>query len=553
MNRKTFLIMLLVTGIVAFVAWKAGRQSSVESTTSKDGADVVRKVRFYQSPMHPWVTSEQPGNCTVCGMKLVAIYEGEQSMEKDDGKFVRLNARSINVVGVDSVPVSREVVRHELRVSGTFEDDTVRHKIVSSWFEGRIEKLFINYIGAEIKKGEPIATYSSRELVTAQQDFLQIMNGGQATVSVIEGARERLLRLGFTGEQINQLAQDKQLQWSVTTYSPVSGTVVARTAYEGMVVMNGTPLFEIGDFDSLWFLCDVYEQDLPLIKVGQKVRITTASAPGQVFEAPIDFIDPNINAKTQTAQIRVVVKNPLFGEGPTARRLLLHRVYGEGKIQVESDPVLAIPRSAILNTGSGAIVYVDKGSGAYEGRKIVLGRKGTVFAEVKEGLKEGEKVVVQGNLLIDAQAQMDAGVVPVQASEVHTVVTSDVKPKQEADLKTFANIVDLSVQASEALAADNYAHYQTLVPLLNEAGKRHGLTGVLAGADIKSARASFEPFSNKVVELVYSEKKYFEVHVFECGMSPVLGKAQWVQKGATARNPFFGAEMLECGVEKEEE
>ena len=190
--------------------------------------------------------------------------------------------------------------------------------------------------------------------------------------------------------------------------APMSGTVVTREIYEGQFVKEGDKLFELADFFTMWFQFDLYERDLAWVRVGQAVEISVPSVPGKKFNATVSFIDPNLNDMTRTARVRVELQNPLITVQGRARRELLHKTYAEAVVSLDTPEVLALPRAAVLHNGDRAVVYVDKGGGAYEQRRVKLGRAGDEHWEILDGVKDGERVVTTGNLLIDGQAQLNS-------------------------------------------------------------------------------------------------------------------------------------------------
>jgi len=346
--------------------------------------------------------------------------------------------------------------------------------------------------------------------------------------------------------------------------APMSGTVVTKLVYEGQYVQTSDRLFEIGDFSRMWFVFDAYEQDLPWIRVGQTVNITTRAFPGEVITAPVDFIDPNFNEVTRTTKVRAVIPNPhagMSGESHT----LPHRVLAEGRVEVDASTVLAAPRSAVLDTGAGPVAYVDLGNRTFEQRKLQLGRRGDNLVEVLAGLNEGDLVVTNGALLVDAQAQLsreanthsyailsDVGRVPSPATETATRSegTSLTLASQSASTDSLAALANAAIDAADALAADDYAHYQKLFAAISVAAKSFPeLPKLQPGTDLKTARASFEPWSTAVADLLKPHRAHLGLKIFQCPMSPVLKKGRWVQRSVPLKNPFFGSTMADCGEE----
>jgi Cu(I)/Ag(I) efflux system membrane fusion protein len=502
---------------------------------------------LYQCPMHPWIQSDHPGKCTVCGMDLVAVHNHSDA---EVSGVVALSSTSLNVIGVETSVVSRQPLTRTVRVNGAIDDDDTRHRLLTAWAEGRVEKLYVNLVGAVVKAGEPLYDMYSPELQTAQRELIQLARAGDLAGNALPAARARLEKMGLTSSQLDELIHSGEPKLVTTILAPDGGTVVEKDVYEGQWVRPGDKLFAIGDFSKMWFLFDAYEQDIPWLALGQKVEVTTREVPGEILEAPIDFIDPNFNEATHTTKVRVTLPNPHFNTAGTGHTLF-HRVVAEGHVLVDSPAVLAAPRSAVLDPGTGPVAYVDRGNGRYEQRKLRLGRRGDALVEVLDGLTEGERVVTTGALLIDAQAQLAR-----EAGGGHSVVAgvaaagpgSPTPAASNADpLETLASA---AVDAADALGSDDYARYQKLFPAIVSAAKPYpALPKLEVGENLKSARQSFEPWSTAVADLLRPHRAELGLKVFQCPMAPVGGNGRWVQHHQPLKNPFFGSAMPDCGVE----
>ena len=402
-----FLVVLAALATLTVVKWLPSHSEKTTATQSGE-----RKILYYQSAMHPWIKSDKPGNCPICGMKLVAIYEGDDGAAADN--IVTLKPNSVSAVGVQSEEVRVRPLRRTVRVAGKIDDDDTRHRVLSAYTDGRIEKLSVNYVGAEVKAGEPLATFYSPDLLAAEREFILLARpaAGENKILAAENLRmvsavtQRLKLLGLTETQIEALQKNGEANSFAEISAPMTGTVVARRAYEGQYVKAGDALFEIADFNTMWFVFAAYERDLAWLKPGQAVEVSTPSVPGKVFHATIAFIDPNLDEATRSAKVRVEISNPVITTNGPPHRELLHRLFAEGMVTLDAPDALAVPRSAVLSPGGVPKVFVDHGDGHYEERKIKLGRAGDEFLEVIEGVEAGEKVVTAGNVLIDAEAQL---------------------------------------------------------------------------------------------------------------------------------------------------
>jgi Cu(I)/Ag(I) efflux system membrane fusion protein len=519
----------------------------------------------YQCTMHPWIKSNKPGDkCTICGMELVAAPVSDSTAAADPN-LVTLSPTSASVVGVQTATVGRAVLVRTLRVAGVVDDDDTRHRIIAARVPGRVEKLFVNYVGAEVREGEPLATVYSPEMLTAQRQYVERLKAGSSafTVSERSAARERLLELGLLDEEINILEHTLEPTAMVNVRAPMSGTIVTRDVYEGQELNKDqsekeTRLFEIADFSHMWFVFDAYEPDLAWLRVGQSVEITVASQPGRVLIAPITFIDPNLNEMTRTARVRVVLKNH--------DHALRHKQTGYARVRLEIQDVLIAPRSAVLQHSASPVAFLQQKDRAYLARQVQLGRVGDDTVEILGGLQEGDRVVTEGALLLDGQAQLARATVSVIAGSNPTATPSTVSTVQaNSDKDAYAALKVLAFAAADAgvpLAADDFEGYKKLLPDLRtnlkgylEKSDHSPLekfkTALRDPADLRTARRDFEPFSTALADLVREQDLHHRegLHVFQCPMAPVLGTGRWLSRTAGVKNPFFGSAMPECGDE----
>lgn len=553
---KTIFIFLLVIS-AAVGGWYFGN-------TTPHKTESGRKVLYYQSPMHPWVKSDKPGRCTICGMELSPIYEGEAGFDANS-KVITLSKSSVTVTSLETVPVTRQSIRRTIRVAGMIDDNDATHRRLSATVDGRVEKLFVNYVGAEVEAGQALATLYSPTLRTVFGEYQLVAKQPESPqrTRLMAALHERLLRLGLSAKELEAAPQSETLPVELKVLSPIEGTVVLRSVYEGQYVKEGDVLFELGDFSKMWFVFDAYESDLPWVRMGSEVEISVPALPGKIFKAPIAFIDPNLNPETRSARIRVVLDNPLTKDAGKHRHELLHKLYAEGRITTESAPTLTVPRSAVLWSNGRPIVYLEKEPGAYEAREVQVGSAGDNVWEIAGGLKEGDRVVTAGNLLLDGQAQINH---PAEAAAPGPKHSLD-EAKQKAAMRFFAAMSALS----EALAGDKPEEFRKSakeLPGIADAisaafGERTQSLAKLArlpdSATIADQRAAFYPLSEAAAEFALALRREATgletVKVFACDMAkgnvPTAPKERghWVQLQADLRNPWWGAQMLECGAE----
>jgi Cu(I)/Ag(I) efflux system membrane fusion protein len=591
MRAKNIILVLVIGALAAAGGWFAARhwpKRDAAPTASAGG----RKILYYQSAMHPWIKSDKPGRCTICGMQLSPVYEGESGFQAAEG-LVTLGSNSVQVINVQTEVATNRTLARTLHVAGTIDDDDTKHRRISAYAEGRVEKLFVNFVGAEVVAGQPLAVFYSPALLGAESEYFTVLNqklpGGisetlqQERARLVDSAAQRLKRLGYSDAQLAALTNKSQADARTEILAPMTGTVVLRNVYEGQYVKEGEVLFEIADFATMWFQFDAYERDLSWLRVGQQVEVATPALPGKTVTAPITFIDPNLNEMTRSAKVRVELTNAVVEEDGRKRRLLFHKMYADGAVKFETPVVTAVPRTAVLHATE-PLVYVEVGPGAYEQRKIKLGRRGDDYIEVLEGVQPGEHVVTTGNMLIDAQAQLDVSARsmsgPADTNMTSTKADTMAGPASlgaltPAQQETVRELLKLTSDLGAALASDDINKFNDSVPnvhaaipkLLDSLGSVKALRPALQklegnghlekAKDIAAGRKEFLPFSMAAAELakqLRTTEPFKATRIFNCPMVdraiPGAAKnAQWIQLEPPLRNPFFGADMLDCGTE----
>lgn len=554
---KTF-ITILITALLAVAAtwFTMGKFTAAPSVTSAE-----RKVLFYQSAMHPWIKSDKPGRCTICGMELTPVYEGEKGLdESSGGEIVVLTQSQIQVLHVQTAEAKKHPLVKSLAVAGVIDDNTMRHRVLSAYVDGRVDKLHLNYLGAEVSEGQPLAEFYSPSLLQAEREYRQLSGELRKNTAL------RLRQMGLNPAQIEMLEQKTTDSLTSQILSPISGTVVSQSVYEGQYVSTGDQLFEIADFSTMWFNFRAYEQDMPWIKTGLVVRVTTPSLPGKNFNGKITFIDPNFDEATRSTQVRVDLENPLVN----GKRELLHRLYADGVVELDAPTVLTVPRSAVIETGPEAVVYIEQSSGVYEHTVLKTGRRGDTLVEVLSGIEEGEKVVTNGNLLIDGQAEMNRAF--MTPPEVQSPATSHFTLNDEQK-KSIAHFLKVADAMSAALAADDLAGFniaakptmettsnmiKLLDPIVMDMAALEKSRHLHDFGDIQSARVAFHQFSVAATAVLEPLRKAGETpafQVYQCGMvneaiPDAPKKGRWIQTNERVmKNPFFGKEMADCGDE----
>lgn len=373
-----------------------------------DNGKVDRKVLYYRNPMGLSDTSPVPKQDSM-GMDYTPVYADEQVPSGQ----VKISPDKVQKLGVKTEQTALRDLTRTVRAVGQFQLDERRLSSVTTKFEGYIERLYVNATGQPVKRGQPLMDVYSPELVSAEEEYLVAWNGCQPLKNgteeslvgvgqLAESALKRLRNWDISDAQLRHLQQSGKASRTLTLYSPANGVVLEKMAVAGIRFMPGEPLFKIADLSAIWLLADVFEQDLALVHVGQTVKISVDAYPDKELVGKIAYIYPTVTPETRTAKVRVELANP-NGMLKPDMYASVQLVSGHNKARA-----LTVPDSAVIDSGTRQIVLVQLTDGLFEPREVKLGMRSDGYAEVLQGLSEGENVVVRANFLIDAESNLKA-------------------------------------------------------------------------------------------------------------------------------------------------
>ena len=373
----------------------ASADISFEEASAPEATPADRKIKYYRNPMGLPDTSPTPKKDSM-GMDYIPVYEGEDS----DDASVKLSPGKIQRTGVKSEPAAPRVIRTLIRAPGTVQLDERRTSIVSFRFEGFVESVENVTTGDHVHKGQALMRVYSPSMSSAAAEYLAVLSGSLGA-QALKGARRRLENLGMPEKAIAEIERTREISLSVPWLAPQDGEIIERAAVNGMRAAPGDMLFRIVDHQVVWVLVDIAERDLERVAIGQTVDVRPRAFAHRAFSGKVALIYPHLNAQTRTARVRIELANP---EG-----LLRPDMYVDAEINTGNPaPVLSVPDSAVLDTGSRQAVFIDKGQGRFEPRDVKLGPRGDGYVEIREGVADGEPVVVSANFLIDAESNLKA-------------------------------------------------------------------------------------------------------------------------------------------------
>lgn len=367
----------------------------------------------YQCPMHPTYTSDRPGQCPICGMNLVPIKEGEKNVSTLQGRAsFEADAQRRQLIGLRLGTAEKKAFLKEIRAVGRVEANERLLSSVNLKFAGWIERLHVSAVGDVVAKGQPLFEIYSPELLEAERNYLLAFEARRQVKDAdapeaasfaernLRSARDRLLLWDLGEEQILALEARKEPETSVKIHSKTQGVVTKRNLVVGGYVQPGADLYDIADLSAVWIRVDVYEYELPYLKLGLAADVRLSSRPGETVTGKIVYIYPTLNEQTRTAGVRLEVPNP---DGK-----LKPGMYASVSLRAELGEQVVVDDQAVLDTGTRQIVFLDAGEGRLVPQEVQVGARSGGQTVIQKGLFGGERIVVSGNFLVDSESRLKA-------------------------------------------------------------------------------------------------------------------------------------------------
>jgi len=601
-SKKTLIYLgVLILGILlGWLLFGRSGTSSTEAMPDNHSLSDHKPGTVWTCSMHPQIRSDKPGSCPICGMDLIPLQSEEETGDVAAQYTVKLSDAAMKIAEVSMSTVERKAPYKEVYLPGKVMPDERKIAQLTARYPGRIEKLFVNFTGQKVRKGEVLAKIYSPELVTAQRELFEAIKFKEANPKYYAAARQKLKLWDLTDSQIDQIEQSGDVIFYFDVQSPLSGTVTKREVALGDYVKEGNSLFEVVDLSHVWVMFDAYENDIPWIKLRDQISFTIKSIPGKEFKSTVTFIDPVLDRMARVVKVRTELNNPNDVLKPEMLASGLLRTMLPG-----SREALVVPKSSVLWTGKKAVVYVmtDDHNNMFQYREIDLGAEAGDYYVVKAGLQEGEMVASNGVFKIDAAAQLkgeksmmnpeggkqsmgghagmdmggdkkpdveskdDKNASSMENMKMDMSVNMDFKMQltsvyksqldlQKAFLASDVSKVQKAVPAVEAklgnvdmslVKGDMHNHWMTTVKSLNESLSRMKKSG-----DMEQQRLAYADFS----DALYSAIKMFgtmgePIYYQFCPMARNGAGAYWLSATREIKNPYYGDAMLTCGETKE--
>ncbi|TVR15773.1 MAG: efflux RND transporter periplasmic adaptor subunit [Balneolaceae bacterium] len=534
------------------------------------GHDHVSVNEVWTCSMHPSIRDDGPGSCPICGMDLIPASAAEAD---DDAFSMVMSEAALRLAEIQVTHVKRERPTLKVWAPGRVETDETKEATISGHFNGRIIRLHVDFTGAEVREGQPLATVWSDDLITAQRELLEAYNRSELRPEVYRAARQKLRYWELKDHQIDAIIEKGEPLREVDILSPVTGTVIQRGVSRGDYFSAGTTLFEIADLSSVWITADVAETDIALLRTGIPLSFALRSRPGETHEAQISWIDPQLNSASRTTRVRAEADNP---GGMLKPGMLLSGTIGISL----PDEGLLVPASAVLWTGPRSIVYVYDGSGdsaRFEAREVTLGHRAGDYYVIEDGLEEGEQVIFHGAFKIDSEMQLsdrfsmmnrDKGRLAPddphdrEVKDVRDGVSEDFRPEFTAFIETYLEVKGALVESDFSEASSKASRMTEQLEAIGEHrndGDAHMLWmemyGNIAGhlrpaadaGDIETLRGEFRFLSDILVDAVKAFGIDGVVYQQYCPMAFGDEGAFWLSREDQIMNPYLPETMLMCG------
>ena len=568
-KKSLKIALIFVLGLAVGLLLNSGKKENKKETDKVQTGQTNDSVDYWTCSMHPQIHADGPGKCPICGMDLIPANTGSAGSVPNKMETM-LSEDAVKLAQIQTTKVEYAKPEKKLILQGMIMPDETKIYSQSIHFDGRIEKIFVNYEGQKVSKGQKIAVIYSPDLVTAQQEFLQAVQYKESNPLMYEAAKNKLKFWKLTDNQIENLEKNKKIIENFTLLSENSGFISKINAKAGDYVKSGQMLFEVTDLSTVWVIFDAYEKDLPFIKVGDEIEFTTAD--NETYKTKISFISPLINPQKRTYDVRGKVNN----SGGKLKTGMFVQGIINAKLNIK-DKILIVPKSAVLWTGQRSIVYVKvsgKTPPTYALRIVELGNDLGAYYEIKSGLNEGEEVVTNGAFTIDAAAELAGNYSMLNLPE-DNIPQNIGKIELDDDTK---NILNQILDAYDILTDDLVSASSEMAAV--QAQKIHDLAQKINVNKIpESVRKDFEEQLNIIIQQsenmvkmnnIDMQRKHFQYvsealikieksvkssdkkrYVQFCPMYNNNNGAFWISDIKEIKNPYYGSQMLTCGETKD--
>ncbi|MCM4170838.1 efflux RND transporter periplasmic adaptor subunit [Arenibacter sp. TNZ] len=556
----------LLAGYLIFGGSSEKSQTNTENSNISEEHDHTGESlsQMWTCSMHPQIMQPEPGDCPICGMELIPAETSADGLAMNEIKMTK-NAMALANVQTVKVGNATSDSTNDISLSGKIKMNEEANAIQASYFDGRIERLNVDYVGQEVKKGQLLATIYAPNLVAAQQELITAASLKESQPQLYKAVRNKMQLWKLTEKQINSIEDTGKVLENFPIYATVSGTVSEKLTSEGDYVKQGQPILKVSNLNSVWAEFDAYENQIAQFKLGQNIKIISNAYPNRLVNARISFIDPVLNTRTRIVAIRAVLKN---NEG-----LFKPGMFISGKIESsKSSPSgqLTIPATAVMWTGERSLVYIktNPNEPVFEMREIILGNRIGDDFTVVSGLENGDEIVTNGTFTVDAAAQLqgknsmmnkEKGAIEAETAVMKMTLPKSFQVSFKAAIDHYIDMKDAFVASNSKQVSDYAKSTSQKLRTINLDGlgkmeKSHlsksieMLDAIGNNPNLENQRSHFVILNENFVPLAKNTEALTEkLYIKKCPMANNNKGAFWLSNQKEIRNPYYGEQMISCG------
>ncbi|WGK65317.1 efflux RND transporter periplasmic adaptor subunit [Croceiramulus getboli] len=576
MNKNILYIIIAAFAglLIGWLLFGGTRDAAMANKDTSDLSDhdhaTEAQDQMWTCSMHPQIMQNEPGDCPICGMDLIPA---EASAEGIAPNAIKMTENALALANIRTTRVGGSALQDDntLSLSGKIQVNEEAKAVQSSYFEGRIERLHVNFEGQQVRQGQLLATLYAPNLIAAQQELLTAASLKESQPKLYQAVRNKLKLWKLSETQINTIEKSGTIKEYFPVYATVSGTVTDLLVAEGDYVNQGQPLVKLSNLNSVWAEFDAYESQIEQLEKGQQLQVTAQAYPNKTFDGTISFIDPVLNTQTRTVTVRAQLNNR---DG-----LLKPGLFITGTLDVaqgDNTSTLSIPASAVLWTGERSVVYVKTApdTPVFEMREVVLGSRSGDQYTVISGLQEGEEIVTNGTFTVDAAAQLQGkrsmmnqnpGAGNTRASAMDGIKGTTLNLSQDAQkallssLQPYLQMKDAMVSGDDAAVSAFAKATQSALNTVSGSALQAAvqpywtqviamLKAIQASENLENQRTHFVVLNEHLVPLMKQvDKLNGALYVQRCPMANDNQGAIWLSAQNEIKNPYFGDAMLNCG------
>ena len=572
--KKNILSITIAVIVGLLAGWLIFGNSGTDAAALKDVSDMSdshdhsgdNANQMWTCSMHPQIMQPEPGDCPICGMDLIPAETSAEGLAMNE---IKMTENAMALANIQTTIVGSAQASDDdgmISLSGKIAENEENNAVQASYFDGRIEKLNVNYEGQKVNKGQLLATIYAPNLVAAQQELITAASLKESQPALYKAVRNKLKNWKLSDKQIDAIEASGSVRDNFPIYATVSGTVAEVIAKEGDYVKQGQPILRVSNLNSVWAEFDAYENQISNVKEGQNIKIVTNAYPNKEFNAKISFIDPVLNNATRTVTVRAILKNTegLFKPG----------MFVNGKLKGLSESnndLISIPATAVMWTGERSLIYVktNPNEPVFEMREIVIANRNGENFTVKEGLENGDEIVTNGTFSVDAAAQLQGkkSMMNKNKKETSDMPLSQMKIDLPLSFRNyFKKLIKPYLQMKDAFVSSDAPQVsafakETSTALksidISDLGKMEQahlnktiemLDAILENDNLENQRDHFVILNENIVPIAMNIENADPIlYVQKCPMANKNKGAVWLSTDKDIRNPYYGDAMLTCG------